>query len=70
MIDATKNTVVQITLSYDTATGAFEARSNSLNQITTRGMLSMGVDALVKAKEAAPAIARPTQAQTEAVAKV
>ena len=56
-IDATKNTVVQIQLSYDTETGTFEARSNSLNQITTRGMLSMAVDALVKAKDTAkPAI--------------
>ena len=51
MIDCTKGTVVTIHLSYDTATGAFEARSNSLNQITTRGMLSMAADALVKAKE-------------------
>lgn len=56
MIDCTKNTVVTINLNYDTATGAFEARTNSLNQITTRGMLSMGVDALVKAKEVKPAI--------------
>jgi hypothetical protein len=41
MIDTTKPTVVKLELAYDTETGAFEVKSNSQNQITLLGMLSM-----------------------------